>query len=99
MTPNFDPTSPNQGTGLFRPARHVVVWPEGSSLTILDLDRGLCHATTPAGADSWNMLVGTQKARRGNGPAVPKTTEEENSHSWVRVAAYLLDQRIIEPAI
>lgn len=99
MTPTFDPNRPDPAAGLFRPAKHVVVWPQGSTLTILDLDRGLCYATTPVGADSWNMLVGAKEARRGNRQAVAKTTEAEDSHSWVRVAAYLLDRRIIEAVI
>jgi hypothetical protein len=98
MTPTFDPTSPQPSAGLFRPAKHVLVWPQGSALAILDLDRGLCYAATPVGADSWNMLVAAREARSGNGLEVPKKTEEEDPHSWVRVAAYLLDRCIIEPA-
>jgi len=57
MTPSFDPAHPGTPAGLFRPAEHVLVVPQGSALAILDLDRGIMYATTPWGAEAWGTLV------------------------------------------
>ena len=95
MTPTFKPANPRPPDCLFRPANHILVMPEGSTLAILDLDRGVVYTTTPSGAESWNALV------NGKRPAGEQTSKEqggnENRHPWAGVADYLLDRRIIEP--
>jgi hypothetical protein len=96
MTPSFNPAHPGPPAGLFRPADHVLVVPQGSAIAILDLDRGVVYATTPIGAESWGALVeGTRLPRN----VVPEgQSGQEDRHPWARVAGYLLDRRIIEPA-
>jgi hypothetical protein len=99
MTPFFDPSRPSPGAGLFRTADHIVILPSGSTLTILDLDQGLCYASTPLGADGWRMLVGKTEAPQGSEQEKARGAEDDDGRAWVRVAAYMLDRRIIEPAL
>ena len=98
MTRSFDPAHPRPTAGLFRPADHVLVVPQGSAISILDLEQGVAYATTPFGAAAWSTLVGGAKpahravaeARRGSG-------NTKGRDMWARIADYLLDRRLIEP--
>jgi len=98
VTRSFDPAHPRPAAGLFRPADHVLVLPQGSTVTILDLERGVIYATTPFGAAAWSTLVGGRRpphrsvaeARRGSGNIKARD-------AWARIAGYLLDRRLIEP--
>lgn len=100
MTRSFDSAQSRPAAGLFRPADHVLAVPQGSAVTILDLERGVMYATTPFGAAAWNTLVGGRRpphravaeARRGSG-------NSKGRDAWARIAGYLLDRRLIEPVI
>lgn len=61
MSPASKPARRGPPHGLFRPSSHVVATRQGSTIAILDLDRGAAYATTPFGAESWNSLVGDAK--------------------------------------
>jgi hypothetical protein len=99
MTRSFDPAHPRPATGAFRPADHVLVVPQGSAVTILDLEQGVMYSTTPFGAAVWSTLVGgvrpphgaVAEARRGSGAG-------KGGDAWARIAGYLLDRRLIKPA-
>jgi hypothetical protein len=101
VTPTFDPAQSGSGSGggMFRPGGHILIVPQGSAIAILDLERGVIYATTPLGAEAWGTLV------EGARPPRPKMVEgqsepadDEDHHEWARIAGYLLDRRIIEPA-
>jgi hypothetical protein len=98
VTRSFDPAHPGFTDGLFRPADHVLVVPQGSAIAILDLELGFVYATTPYGAESWSTLVGSARpplravAETRSGP-----DDDEGSEAWPRIAGYLLDRRIIGP--
>jgi hypothetical protein len=99
VTRCFDSARAGSGGGLFRPGDHVLVLEQGSALAILDLERGVVYATTPFGAESWNVLVGSTDPRRR---AVRESRSsgcdnEEGREGWARFASYLFDRRIIEP--
>ncbi len=99
MTRSFEPAHRDPTHDLFRPAEHVVVVPQGSALAILDLERGVVYATTPFGAESWSTLVSGAKLRhRAATEARSGPGDAENHDAWARIAGYLLDRRIIEPA-
>ena len=99
MPRSFDPAHSGLAAGPFRPADHVVVVPQGSGVAILDLEHGVVYATTPFGAAAWSTLVGGAKpshravaeARRGPG-------QRKGRDARARIAGYLLDRRLIEPA-
>jgi hypothetical protein len=98
VTPSFDPAYPGPPDGLFRPAHHVLVMPQGSAIAILDLERGLVYATTPFGAESWSTLVGEGRPpHRMVAQSSTGSDDDEDRHAWARIAGYLLDGRIIEP--
>ncbi len=97
MTRSFDPAHLGTAAGLFRPADHVLVIPQGSAIAILDLERGVVYATTPFGAESWRTLVGGPKAPHGSVAEARKPSDDESTDEWARIAGYLLDCRIIEP--
>ena len=98
MTRSFHPAHPDAVRALFRPVGHVLALPEGSSLTILDLDRGIAYATTPFGAESWHSLVSGAGAPRDGLLQAPDGGDgAEDRDAWARVAGYFLDRRIIEP--
>jgi hypothetical protein len=98
VTHSFDPAHPRPTAGPFHPAAHVMVVPQGSAVTILDLEQGIVYATTPFGAAAWSTLVGggrsphrrVAEARRGSGNG-------NGRDAWARIADYLLDRRLIEP--
>ena len=100
MTRPFDQAHPRPAVGFFRPADHILVVPQGSAVTILDLDRGDMYATTPFGAAAWSTLVGgarpphqaVAEARRG-------FRSGRGRDAWARIAGYLLDQHLIEPVV
>jgi hypothetical protein len=98
VTRSFDSAHAGPADGLFRPADHVLVIPQGSVIAILDLERGVVYATTPFGAESWSALVGGVRlphqavAETSSGP-----DHDEGRDAWARIAGYLLDRRIIEP--
>lgn len=99
MTRFLDPEHPHPTDGLFRPADHVLVIPQGSALAILDLERGVVYATTPFGAESWRNLVDSEKRRqRAVVEARSGPGDDEGRDAWARIAGYLLDHRIIELA-
>ena len=99
MTRSFHQPHPHPAAGLFRPADHVLAVPQGSAVMILDLDKGTVYATTPFGAAAWTTLVGDTRAvhlavaELRTGPRNGK-----GSDAWARIAGYLLDRRLIEPA-
>lgn len=98
MTPSFDPAHPSTTDGLFRPADHVLVVPEGSAMAILDLERGVIYATTPLGAHLWSRMVAdTKPSHRAVAIGNSWPIEDEDRHSWARSIGYLFDRRIIEP--
>lgn len=98
MTPSFNPAHPGSTDGLFRPAEHVLVVPQGSAMAILDLDRGVVYATTPLGAESWSRLVGDERPpHRTVAEARSRPDDDEDCRAWARIAGYLVDRRIIEP--
>lgn len=43
MTRSFDPAQLCPAAGLFRPANHAMVMPQGVLVTILDLEQGLLY--------------------------------------------------------
>lgn len=98
MTHPFDPAHPRPAAELFRPADHALVVPQGSAVTILDLEQGVIYATTPFGAAAWSTLVGgarpphqaVAEARRG-------FRSGKGRDALARIAGYLLDRRLIEP--
>jgi hypothetical protein len=98
VTRSSHPAHPDAVRPLFRPAGHVFALPEGSALTILDLDRGVAYATTPFGAESWHSLV---SGARGLCDGVVRAPDDgdgaEDREAWARVAGYFLDCRVIEP--
>ncbi len=99
MTPIFDTVNPGPTEGLFRPADHVLVLPQGSAIAILDLDRGVMYATTPQGAESWSTLVGGARPRhRTVAERRSEAGEDEDHHARAQVAGYLFDRCIIELA-
>jgi hypothetical protein len=98
VTPTFDPAQPGSGGGMFRPGEHILVLPEGSAIAILDLERGVMYATTPLGAESWSMLVGNTRSSRRTVAEAQSGSDDEDGREWARVAGYLLDRRVIEPA-
>jgi hypothetical protein len=93
---DLDPAHPGPSPGLFQPTRHVFVVTQGSTLAILDLERGVVHATTPFGADAWEMLVGGRspsvREEGGSGAGV----ESKGGEAWSLVAGYFYDHRLIE---
>ncbi len=96
MTPSFDPAHPGSPDGLFRQTEHVIVVPQGSTIAILDLDRGVMYATTPLGAESWQTLV------RGARPPRQKMVKgrsdaDEGAQARAEMAGYLLDRQVIAP--
>jgi hypothetical protein len=96
VTPSFDPAHPGSPDGLFRPAEHVLVVPEGSTIAILDLDRGVMYATTPLGAESWNTLVGGARPRQQK-MVEGQPDHDEGAHARAQIADYLLDRRVLRP--
>jgi hypothetical protein len=97
VTPSFDPANPGLREGLFRPAEHVVVVPQGSAIAILDLDRGVVYATTPLGAESWSTLVGGGRPpHRTVAEKRSEAGDDEDRHARAQVAGYLFDRCIIE---
>ena len=98
MTPTFDPAQPGSTDGLFRPGQHILVVPQGSAIAILDLERGVMYAATPLGAESWSMLVGNKRPSRRTVAEAQSGSDDEDGREWARIAGYLLDRRIIEPA-
>lgn len=98
MTRSFHPGHSRPAARLFRPPGHVLVVPQGSAVTILDLEQGIVYATTPFGAMAWSTLVGGAKpshravaeGRRGSG-------SDKGRDMWARIADYLLDRHLIEP--
>jgi hypothetical protein len=98
VTRSSKPARSGPSEGLFRPAEHIAVVPQGSAIAILDLERGVMYATTPFGAEAWRSLVGSAPVpRRTVDEAVDSPANQEGSDSWARIAGYLLDRRIIEP--
>jgi hypothetical protein len=98
MTRSFDPAHPRPATGRFRPADHVLVIPQGSAVTILDLDKGVAYATTPFGAATWNRLVGgARPPHRAVAEVRSWSPDSEGRDAWARIAGYLLDRHLIEP--
>ena len=98
MTRLSHPVPPGPADGLFMPADHVLVVPQGSALAILDLEQGFVHATTPFGAESWSTLVGSARPpHQAVAEARSRPGDEEGRDAWARIAGYLLDHRIIEP--
>jgi hypothetical protein len=100
VTRSFDPAHPGSTAGLFRPADHVLIVPQGSVIAILDLEQGIVYATTPFGAESWSMLVaGAPQPRRAMAETASGSDHAEGSDARARIAGYLLDCRIIEPVV
>jgi hypothetical protein len=99
VTRSFDPAHPRPAAGLFRPADHVLVVPQGSAITILDLEKGVVYATTPFGAAAWSTLVGdVRPPRRVVAEARRGSSAGRGRDAWARIAGFLLDRRLIEPA-
>jgi len=98
VTRSFHPAHSRPAAGHFRPADHVLVVPQGSAVTILDLEQGDVYATTPFGTEVWRRLVSgatpphrtVAEGRRGSGPG-------KGNDPSARIADYLLDRRLIEP--
>jgi hypothetical protein len=98
MTRSFNPAHPRTAAGLFRPADHVLVVPQGSAVTILDLEQGVMYATTPFGAAAWSTLVdGVRPPHRAVAEARRGSVAGEGGDAWDRIAGYLLDRHLIEP--
>jgi hypothetical protein len=98
VTPSFDPAHPGPAAGLLRPADHVLVVPQGSTIAILDLERGVVYAATPLGAEIWSTLVGDAKPSQGTAAEVrSEPGADEARDAWARIAGYLLDRLVIEP--
>ena len=96
MIPSFDPAQPGPTPGLFRPADHVLVVPQGSAIAILDLERGVVYATTPLGAEAWGTLVGGARPPRQK-MVEGRPEDDEGAHVRAQMAGYLLDNWVIEP--
>lgn len=96
MIPFFDPARSGPLSGLFRPADHVLVLPEGSVIAILDLERGVVYATTPLGAESWGTLVGGARPPRQK-MVEGQPDDDEGAHARTQMAGSLLERRVIEP--
>jgi hypothetical protein len=99
VTPSFDTSHPGSPLGLFRPAEHVLVMPQGSAIAILDLERGVVYATTSVGAESWSMLVAGTRPANGRVAEPSGPDDHEDAQAWAQMAGYLLDRRIIELAM
>ena len=100
MTRSFDSPHSRPAAGLFRPADHILVVPEGSAATILDLEQGVMYATTPFGAAAWSTLVGgARPPHRAVAEARRGFRSGKGRDAWARIAGYLLDQRLIEPVV
>jgi hypothetical protein len=96
VTPFFNPAHPGRPAGIFRPADHILVVPQGSAIAILDLERGVVYATTPLGAESWSTLVGGARPPRQK-MVEGRPDDDEGAHARAQMAGYLLDRRVIEP--
>jgi hypothetical protein len=100
VTRSFDSARSRPAAELFRAADHVLVVPQGSAVTILDLEQGIVYATTPFGAAAWSTLVS-----RARPPHQVVAEPRGGFHSgkgrdaWARIAGYLLDQGLIEPVL
>jgi hypothetical protein len=100
VTRSFHSGRSHPAAGLFRPADHTLVVPQGSAVTILDLERGVVYATTPVGAMAWSTLVGiTKPPRRGVAEGRKESISSKGGDMLARIADYLLDQRLIEPVV
>jgi len=98
VTRSFDPVHSRPAAGLFRPADHVLVVPQGSAVTILDLERGVMYATTPFGAAAWSTLVGSARPpHRAVAKRRRRSDAGDGRDAWARIAGYLFDRHIIEP--
>jgi hypothetical protein len=97
VTRSFDPAHSGPADGLFRPADHVLVVPQGSVIAILDLEQGDVYATTPFGAESWRTLMGGANPHQRAVAETRSGSDHEGRDAWARIAGYLLDRRIIEP--
>jgi hypothetical protein len=89
--------SPRNDGHPFRAGAHVFVVHCGAALAILDLERGALYAMTPSGTDAWIGLVDGRRPDGGEVDARRKMDADEDSELGVRIADFLLKQRLIEP--